>query len=242
MDPVLFHGAVIYDHVKKSISNKMPRDTAITTKQTIHVENLEDSIPGFVQDIYHFSDLVFAVKNSMFNLPRCVTYGRYRYMIDQLIQRDDSPDLRILDLEYNVAEPRDIHIASLSSETLEPFNNLLVLCVVNTTDALLSSPRSIDGSCSFIDEAHTIPLECGSSFSITYRLYTVNSISSERTRESFIRLKASESDSIPARSMFMLTDLAFPYHIIPGFTNMNSLIDTAYTADKNRYQWRQAEC
>jgi len=57
------------------------RNVAGMSNLTISEDSLESSIPAFVQDAYRFIDIVYAVRNGSFNIPRCVSYSRFRYMI-----------------------------------------------------------------------------------------------------------------------------------------------------------------
>jgi hypothetical protein len=237
MDPYLLHAASLYEHKMKPMKRNDYNRPAVSSAQHIESECLEDSIPGFVQDVYHFTDLVYAIKNAAFNVPRCMTYGRFKYMIDTLVSCDGVPEIKCLDIGHAIDENREAIIQDLSMETLSDINNLMILSVVNKTSELLACKYSPAGSSSFVDESHTIPLKSGGLFSITYRLYTVHTVASEAARTSFLRMKAAESPTVSVRSAFMLTDIAIPLRIIPGVSNLKSLIDAAHTADVNEYRW-----
>lgn len=232
MDPKTLHLSNCYKHAASSLERRIDDKAVRTSVVPIDAESLEDSIPAFVQDTYHFADLVYAVKNAAFNVPRCMTFGRFCYMVEQYAIQRQTPEIRYVDPRVRIdAEERLSVIQNISSETWEPLNNLLIFLLTNTTSDILTMSCRSSGEVSFKDKSWSIPLSSGGLFTLTFRYYTIHKLESESDRISFIRLKASESPSLSPRAMFMLTDLAFPYWLIPGFPRIESLIDSARDTD-----------
>lgn len=223
MDPIVMATYAKYQHAR---NNMKPRDgDQIVSRQPITCESLDDSVPSMFQDVYHFSDLVYSIKNVHFNIPRSMTYGRYRYMIDSMTTLRQTPEIKALDFGTYCPQSREELISDMSHETVSPFDNLLILSVENSGESLINLPLTPTGSCHFVDEYHHISLRFGGALDLTIRYYRVDSFSSEEERISFLRLKLSESLDISPRVMFMLSDIVLPLEIIPGISDVSTLKD-----------------
>lgn len=190
--------------------------------------DFESLIPEFCQDLYHFLDLVAAIRNPTFQLPTSVTYGRFKFTLEELVKVSGDRYLYALDPKMDLTPPeRRACIALISEESQRHMSGLMVLVVANSAREIMSldldTSTNDNPACTFKDEHITFGLPNGDMFNITYRRVTINHVESYDQKLWAVRLKASESPKISPRVMMMITDITMPLSIIPGIHEVSRL-------------------
>jgi len=188
--------------------------------------NLAECVPCTVPDVHQFSRMAYGVRNSFFNLPNAMMYPKFRYTLRELTKTTGIPQLMYLDpmLEIDGDERID-GLRGISDEWTTWVSNLDVYRVINTAGNVLSLPLYKETRVSVTSTIMSIGH--GSHINLTFKECEVTSVSTERDRNYLLRLIAAECNDVPARSMLLLLDDSIPLEIIPGFTRLQTVIDTA---------------
>jgi len=194
--------------------------------------HLEDMVPSIVSDVHQFSRLVYAVRNSYFNLPNSMTYPKFRYVLQNMVHVAGTPSLLYLDPDSGFSVTECIEeMKSVSKEWLLWCSRLQVCRIANTADSVLSLPLERESRVTSIDNylGFTQP----ASVNITYRNFEVLSVASEVDRIYLLRLLAAEAKNLPPRTLLLLIDASIPHDIIPGFNSLQLIVNAAraVTAD-----------
>jgi hypothetical protein len=180
---------------------------------------LIDYIPAEVQDAYQFLDLVWGIRNAFFNPPKTITLNRYRHLIHELSNYNSEESILCLDpltdMTYSDQKNRSMF---LSEETVNRFNNMMVLCVGLSGQKILELPighYEAGTGPTMYDRMLALPTEYGT-LHLLFRIYRPDRVESESMRESFLRQVASNHPMLSIRTQLMLTDTHYPLEIVPS--------------------------
>lgn len=188
--------------------------------------NLAECIPCTVSDVHQFSRMAYAVRNTYFNIPNAMMYPKFKYTLREMTRVSQVAEIMYLDPMCKVPDAERIEgLKRLSPEYTAWAANLCVYRIINTADSVISLPLASDSHVSV--STNILSLGNGSNINMMFKECTVSSVSTTRDRYYLLRLLASESDDIPARTMLLLSDDSIPLMIIPGFTAMSSVIAEA---------------
>lgn len=205
---------------------------AARTKTVVDTKHFVDLIPLEFRDVYQFMDVVYAVRNTAFQIPNCVTLARFLYLLRSTINVTGIPDIGFLSPLIKLDEERRYNaIRSLSWDLLEPFNRMLVVLISTPVDTLLSYSLSSKTQVRFTDKQVTIAREDGNLFSFVFRDYQVLEIASEVDRSNIFRIKASSAADLPSTTAILLPELTVPLRLIPGLSDPSLLLDLARQSD-----------
>lgn len=187
---------------------------------------LEDCIPCTISDVHQFSKMVYAIRNTYFNVPNSMMYPKFRYTLRELTCITSIPQIMYLDplLDLDGKERLD-GLKHLSPEWTKWASNLTVCRVINKAQNILSLPLGNETEVSV--ENTLMSIGHGSNIHLTFKEFYVRSIASERDRLYLLRLLAAESTDVAPRSMLLLIDQSIPLEIIPGFTLPDSVVAKA---------------
>lgn len=213
-------------------THNSPMHQSYTTRTVTRVEDsLEHMVPMKVEDSYHFIDTVMVIKNSSFNLPKCMTLARYRYLLSCLSESYKIDYILMLDPLTSVSNEDRVHaIAMLDHDIYTLLCNVMVMCVSSTVEDITSLKVDPTNRVTrFTDEYITGKCDHGL-FQLCFRVFTPEHICFESDREFFLRQLACNSTRLSPRSMLMLQDPLFPLAVIPGIGNSAILVDVARSA------------
>jgi len=192
----------------------------------------EDCVPCTVSDVHQFSRMAYAVRNTFFNIPNAMMYPKFKYVLRELTNVSQVPEIMYLDPMFQVDDRERIEgLKRLSDEWTVWASNLCVFRVINTADSILNLPLASDTHVSV--STNILSLGNGSNINMMFKECDVTSVSSMKDRYYLLRLLASESDNVPPRSMLLLSDDSVPLSIIPGFTMMKTVIAEAQKVSQN---------
>jgi len=99
---------------------------------------MESLVPSFCQDVYHFMDLVDAIRNPTFNLPMITPYGRFKYLLEQLAELHHASTFLSLDpkLALTTVERRTLCLKG-DTALLSSLSGRLVMLLDMTTDEIM---------------------------------------------------------------------------------------------------------
>nr|WKE35289.1 hypothetical protein [Plasmopara viticola lesion associated mononegaambi virus 8] len=204
-------------------SLNMPLSKTVSEKD---VGRLEECVPCSVSDVHQFSRMAYAVRNSYFNIPNAMMYPKFKYVLREMTRATQIPELMYLDPMCEVNDRDRIEgLKQLSPEYTAWAANLCVYRVINTADSILSLPLAVDSKVSVSTNILSLGME--SNIHLMFKECEVLAVSSEHSKNYLLRLLASESDDVPPRTMFLLSDDSIPLLIIPGFTMMKSVVAEA---------------
>jgi len=187
---------------------------------------LEDCIPCTVSDVHQFSKMVYAVRNTYFNVPNSMMYPKFRYTLRELTCTTQIPQIMYLDPLLQVDDTERIDgLRHLSPEWTKWASNLTVFRVVNKASHILTLPLSNDTEVTV--ENTLLSVGRGSNIHMTFKEFYVRSVATERDRLYLLRLLAAESQDVAPRSMLLLIDDSIPLEIIPGFTLPDTVVAKA---------------
>jgi len=167
-----------------------------------------------------------------------MTYGRYIYLINELIRTTGEANLIFLDPNHKATvHQRMKSIVDVESDISALLKGLLVVGVRSSTSDLLSAPIIGQTMASYDESSLIVPTAKGETIDICLRSYRIDSYDTAETKEKFLRLKASDSPSLPIRSMFMITDFCFPITCVPGILKTAMLVDVSRSSDVLCYQF-----
>jgi hypothetical protein len=196
--------------------------------------DMQSLIPALCQDVYHYMDLIDAVRNPTFNLPMMMPYGRFRFLLEQLAEKQHCQTFLSLDPKLPLS-PGNRRMLCLSGDSslLEELSGRLILTLDMSTDDILALRVRDPGvkNCKFADEHIMFPILPGTQFSITYRSIRVSHLHTEAHREWLLRLRASESGMLSRSALMLVTDLSMPISIIPGLETRRKLESICHAED-----------
>lgn len=199
------------------------REETLSSTVTTDDNSLSSLVPALVQDAYSFIDLIYSIRNPAFNVPRFTTLGRYRYLIQLQCQRYKSSLVAYASPLVDTDDRDRRHIlADIDWEVIEPLDNLLICDISNTSQEIEALPLG-PPSLRFTDKIWCVPHRSGKWFSLTFRIVTLNAVSTQADRLTALRMKASNSPTAPPRTVLMLGDPIFPLECIPGCSNLSML-------------------
>lgn len=198
-------------------------------------------IPAEIEDSYHMLNTVMEIRNVLIDLPDLMTLGRFRYLISQYVQRFNLKMLNVLDPFYECSDKEQQEMLQyIDKDVFENFHNTIIMCVARTVRQIQALPLSPQTqTVRFTDKQLATPTPYGI-LMITFRLYTPESVTSERRRQHYLRMIAACSDSISVRSALLLQDPKFPLAFIPGIQDDEMLEQVAlgvpdFTLDNIRF-------
>lgn len=203
-------------------------DTQLVSRVQSEGSELEDFIPYEVQDAYHFIDTVFQVRNAVFQVPRCITLNRYRYLLSEIGRAHEIESIFVLDpLSNSTPEQQKVGIEVMDKGAYDALSNLLVLCVSGTAQSILNLP--VDSSTSVVPfhDIQVSGMTLFGLFTLVFRVLTPVSVTCNASREFYLRQIASNNPALSVRSMLLVTDPLFPLHLIPGVGNYTTLLHIA---------------
>jgi len=179
-----------------------------------------------VQDVQHFSDLVYAVRHASFGLPRAMMLGKYRFVVGEKIRTSQNASLAALDPILSLSLRERIDMLRLADPSdLDWVQNTLIITIGITAAEVERLPLGNTTQArmhhEFVELSHDPVVQ------LAVRTYTFSSVSSESDRVKLYRILASETDSIPIRTMLLLSDLSVPLDAIAGMTDMRVLVAQA---------------
>jgi len=170
--------------------------------------------------------MAYAVRNTYFNIPNAMMYPKFKYTLREMVKATQVPEIMYLDPMFQVSDRERIEgLKGLSEEWTVWAANLCVYRVINTADSVIGLPLANETAVSVSSTILSVGM--GSNINMIFKECTITSVSTVKDRFYLLRLLASESDDIPARTMLLLSDDSIPLAIIPGFTQMNSVIAEA---------------
>lgn len=193
---------------------------------------LEDMVPSLVSDVHQFSRLVYAVRNSYFNVPNSMTYPKFRYILQSMAHVAGTPSLLYLDPDsgFSVHECID-EMRSVSKEWLMWCSRLQICRVINTADGILALPLEQESRVTAVD--NYLGFVQPAPVNITYRNFEMLSVASELDRIYLLRLLAAETKDLPPRTVLLLIDASIPHDIIPGFNSFQLIVNAARAVTAN---------
>jgi len=219
------HKAIRANVTKWIVMASSRREEQIHTVSASTTSTMESLVPSFCQDVYHFMDLVDAIRNPTFNLPMITPYGRFKYLLEQLAELHHASTFLSLDpkLALTTVERRTLCLKG-DTALLSSLSGRLVMLLDMTTDEIMELKVKDPAlkNCKLSDDHLMFPVD-GEPFTITYRRITVTHLHSEKHREWLLRMKASESSLMPVKTLLLATDLSMPLSVIPGLENSNKL-------------------
>lgn len=191
---------------------------------------LVEFIPATIEDAFNFISVTFHIRHAYFRQPDLMTLGRYRYMLSQFeliygIESQFSFDpFSKLSLSEQTRDARMIDLDVYSA-----LSNKLILCVTLTADQILALPVSTSADVMlFVDKCLTQETNHGV-LVVTFRCFQPVAVNSEATRTKLLRLLASASEALSARSMLLLSDSNIPLVMVPGVQSQLALVNLART-------------
>jgi hypothetical protein len=109
--------------------------------------DMQSLIPALCQDVYHYMDLIDAVRNPTFNLPMMMPYGRFRFLLEQLAEKQHCQTFLSLDPKLPLS-PGNRRMLCLSGDSslLEELSGRLILTLDMSTDTYLHCASGIQVS------------------------------------------------------------------------------------------------
>lgn len=231
------HRMAAFDPTLYRVAKGVVDNKALCGSLHMSSDNEEEFGPLFAQDAYHFADMVYAVRNPLFNIPHCMSVGRFKYLLDTIISSTGTAELSLLDpCGRHTMEERIGVLSKLSPETLKPLSGLLVVSLANTAQQLSDITLATQQRNTMIDQFLSFSID-GLDFSICHRAYTITAVTSTDDRVNLLRVKASESKNIPVRTMLLLTEICFPLEFIPGISSKRDLYSYAQESDNVSYSF-----
>jgi len=221
MDSLAMHAAVA-----------LSSDRHLAGSLQVSVTNLDDLIPSVAQDIYHFIDLVQAVRHPVFQLPRAMTNGRFQYLLKELIRTTTVSAFSGLDCKLDIPVSERIGMIRSIPEEYTPTINNLLICVMRQSAQEIEQ-IAITGSthATFFDHLLTTVIDHKTQFGIVYRVWTIETFEKQSDKELALRVIASENSALSARAMTLITDMCFPLSLIPGVVGYAHLYQLASEVD-----------
>lgn len=190
---------------------------------TGETDDITTLIPSEYQDVYQFVDMVFSVRNAVFQVPWCMTLNRFRYITYEFARVRNHPSVVALDplRDTSDQEARELE-QNIDLEAFSCFTGLLVLCVGSTLSEIRALPLGESSVCPFTDRfmyrqtAHGV-------LQISFRVYRPVTVTSENHRERYIRQIASLNPTLSPRVSMLLTEARVPLVLIPGITTRPAL-------------------
>jgi len=209
---------------------KMMAEISVNRVERLGSEIL-DLIPSQVQDAYHMVDTVFSVKNALFQMPRCITLNRFRYLIQELGSVLNVKHLQALDPLTDMSYTDRMALCEyIDPDTAGFVQNLLVLCVGAPADVITSLPSSHESdTVPYIDTHFAFSTSWGVT-NLAYRVFypkQVNVVDKVSTIEHYLRLIAANHPALSVRTSLLLTDPVFPLRIVPGVVTYAQLVSLA---------------
>lgn len=202
-----------------------------TQSHLIHSSNddegrLEDCIPCSVPDVHHFSRMVYSVRNSYFNLPNCMMYPKFKFILRELTRVTRIAQIMYLDPLLDVPDAERLSgLHALSREWLDWAANLTVCRLINTSESILRLPLAGETRVSVSNTF--MNLHGDTKICLTFKEFNATQLSSESDRMYMQRLLAAEHDDVSPRAMLLLLDESIPLEVIPGFTLKDTVISYA---------------
>lgn len=192
---------------------------------------LESCIPCTVSDVHQFSRMAYAIRNTYFNLPNAMMYSKFRYILSELTKTTQLHQFMYLDPMLSVSpDERLIGLRSLSEDWTEWASNLSVCRIINTATSILSLPIELETRTTVTNTLMSVG--SGSRVHLTFKEFEVHSVAHQRDRQYLLRLLASEDTTISPRSLLLLIDNSIPLEVIPGFTQVSSVLSSAMAVSK----------
>lgn len=208
----------------KNMDRRSVRNDSVVSEVTKSGSEIADFVPSEIQDSYHFIDIVFTLRNAVFQAPKCITLNRFIYLIEEESRVDQTECILCLDPRASITSDEQVKAAQLMTEDqVKRYHNTLVLCVGSSSSTILNLP--VDPSqtvAKFIDK-HLFLETCYGPLNVVYRVFRPESVGSESAREFHLRHLASMNPSLSPRTSLLITDPMFPLRLIPGVGTLEVL-------------------
>lgn len=181
-------------------------------------------IPSEVQDSYHFLNMVFIIRNAYFNVPKCMTLNRFRYLLNELCVCLDITHLKVLDPLYEGSKDEQfVALQSIDNDMYNHLNHTMVFCIGSSGSDIISLPMAPrDPIVPFCDKHLNTHTPHGY-LEVVYRVFYPRSVSSDYLRVQYLRQIASCHSAISVRASLLLTDPMFPLFLVPGVLDRQTL-------------------
>lgn len=195
-------------------------------------DSISSLIPGMVQDTYHLVDLIHAVRNPLFQLPRNITYNRFKVLVSEISRIYHIPDLlKLASLWTHSVQDIEELMSRLDDDIQSLFDGLMVTSIDGDSLQNIENVQ-LETKSRWVDTVYVI--NPSRKLSLVHRCILVYSISTDLERECVLRFLAAENNALSVRAAFMITDMCFPLRLIPGIVNHDHLIQLAAEANDNR--------
>jgi len=202
------------------------------TGSYVQDHDLTDLVPITVEDVSHFAELVFAIRNPSFGLPTAMMYGKYRYIISEMIRTTGDYRLKYLDPELVIdLKERYSELRSLPYQSTEWCRNLSVHTVktkVVDFPAVSGAKTATSASSELIGFGSQINID------LDFKRHEVTAIESDHDRLGLCRIIAAEHEQMSVRTMLLLSDLSVPLQAVAGCSTVSQVETYASTSSLRR--------
>jgi len=196
----------------------------VQTKTVLHDEDISACVPAMLEDAYAFAGLVYNIRHSLFNLPRMMTYSKYRLLLDLMIKKSGR-------VEYNSLDPTLLLSPNERSKLISKCDEARQLSLMGYLICIVSSPVSVNTlnslvnhaptTCSFTDQSFLYS-STDKNLSLTVRTVTFTNIHI-RDRHEILRAVASEDPRYTVSQSLLINDISVPLELIAPERNIKDI-------------------